>query len=562
MKPLVALRSIPLSPFIPWAQADERDLAVLKENIKKPTDNIPGAALIKETEAPPAESRVSIINEDNSTQIHVDIHDDNAEAGLLSQQERDIKENIEKNIERRDLPEVGESFPEGSEHEPEEVKPKRETLKTELESSLISKPPFSVYKLFRAKRAGLDGRTSKIEVGEFKGQFRVIDKANPNNNNNNNQEVLDLKKLFKPTDYVVRVYILEGYQLVPNDADGSNNPYIRISNGATKIKDVENKKANTSRPQIFKCYELNCTFPVQTVLDVAVWDWDKLSSDDLIGSTRIDLENRFFSSEWQKFEFKPIEFRTLWNPSSTNPQGQVKLWVDILTPDQAKNNPPEPIAPPTPLEYELRVIIWDTKEVIFKDAKMSDIFVTCYPEGQKPQITDTHWRSEDGTGSFNWRMKFPLILPTNIPKFKMQIWDKDLLNPNDAICEANLNLRSFYKKAHNNKSDREILAQQWLIMTHPAAQGPQGKILVSFELLSAEEARRRPAGFGRSEPNQNPHLPEPVRPESSFNPLNPFKSFKFFGGVFWKKIRYKLLAACICCLILLILIIFIYFYIF
>ncbi len=71
-----------------------------------------------------------------------------------------------------------------------------------------------------------------------------------------------------------------------------------------------------------------------------------------------------------------------------------------------------------------------------------------------------------------YRMKFPMILPTSVPKFKIQIWDKDLLNPNDAICEANLNLRTFYKKAHHNKSDREILAQQWLTMTHPAAQGP------------------------------------------------------------------------------------------
>jgi hypothetical protein len=47
--------------------------------------------------------------------------------------------------------------------------------------------------------------------------------------------------------------------------------------------------------------------------------------------------------------------------------------------------------------------VWETKEVAFKDAKMSDIFVACYPEGSKPQLTDTHWRSEDGKGSFNWR---------------------------------------------------------------------------------------------------------------------------------------------------------------
>lgn len=62
---------------------------------------------------------------------------------------------------------------------------------------------------------------------------------------------------------------------------------------------------------------------------------------------------------------------------------------------------------------------------------MSDIFVVAYPEGQKPQSTDTHWRSENGLGSFNWRMKFPITIPNPKPRFKIQIWDQDVLNPND-----------------------------------------------------------------------------------------------------------------------------------
>ena len=35
--------------------------------------------------------------------------------------------------------------------------------------------------------------------------------------------------------------------------------------------------------------------PQDSILSVSVFDWDLLGSDDLIGETKIDLENRFFS---------------------------------------------------------------------------------------------------------------------------------------------------------------------------------------------------------------------------------------------------------------------------
>ena len=46
-------------------------------------------------------------------------------------------------------------------------------------------------------------------------------------------------------------------------------------------------------------------------------DYDDLFGDDMIGVTNIDLEDRFFSPEWQSIEDKPIELRSLYHPTSS-----------------------------------------------------------------------------------------------------------------------------------------------------------------------------------------------------------------------------------------------------
>ncbi len=49
--------------------------------------------------------------------------------------------------------------------------------------------------------------------------------------------------------------------------------------------------------------------PSRFNLEVGVMDWDRLGADDLVGMSKIDLENRFFSNEWKSMKFKPIEYR-------------------------------------------------------------------------------------------------------------------------------------------------------------------------------------------------------------------------------------------------------------
>lgn len=45
----------------------------------------------------------------------------------------------------------------------------------------------------------------------------------------------------------------------------------------------------------FRCFEIEATFPQDSLLTVQIFDWDLVGSDDMVGETRIDLENRFYS---------------------------------------------------------------------------------------------------------------------------------------------------------------------------------------------------------------------------------------------------------------------------
>jgi len=192
------------------------------------------------------------------------------------------------------------------------------------------------------------------------------------------------------------------------------------------------------------------------------------------------------------------------------------------------------------------------------EGKSSDIFITAYPEGQDPQPTETHWKCTNGNGVFNWRLKYPMVLPSPaLPTFKVQVWDRNVVHADAVICEANINLRSLYQRAIKKGSDREFIGKQWVALKHPKAPGIQGEVQISFELLTKSESVKSPAGFGREDPNMNPNLPEPKRPETSFAPWNVAKQteqvVKATKG-WWQGFRIKLIAAVICLVIVIVLI--------
>ncbi len=86
-------------------------------------------------------------------------------------------------------------------------------------------------------------------------------------------------------------------------------------------------------------FEFEAVFPGCPPLKINVMDHDELFGDDSVGTTQIDLEDRYFSPDWNSIEDKPIELRSLYHPTSKLSQGTICLWVEI---HQLNTDPNQP----------------------------------------------------------------------------------------------------------------------------------------------------------------------------------------------------------------------------
>jgi hypothetical protein len=116
-----------------------------------------------------------------------------------------------------------------------------------------------------------------------------------------------------------------------------------------------------------------------------VWDYDSFTGDDHIGSTMIDLEDRWFSQAWQSHprEKRPLEWRELWSPASMFPQGRLSVLVELLPAAEASLVPPWPVERPVRQPWEVRVVVWRTRNVPASDlGGFTDMYLRCFFTGQ------------------------------------------------------------------------------------------------------------------------------------------------------------------------------------
>jgi hypothetical protein len=144
--------------------------------------------------------------------------------------------------------------------------------------------------------------------------------------------IFDHQLMSKMNDTVtanVRVYVLNGFNMAKRDIFSKSDPYLKLRCGKKTVDERDNYQLDCDMPDFYQHFDFTVDLPGAPVLEMEVWDYDGFFGDEIIGKTKIDLDDRFYSLSWQSLRTKPIEYRDLFHYQSTVSQGVVKMWIEI-----------------------------------------------------------------------------------------------------------------------------------------------------------------------------------------------------------------------------------------
>ncbi|XP_058488607.1 fer-1-like protein 4 [Solea solea] len=153
-----------------------------------------------------------------------------------------------------------------------------------------------IFPLYKGKASGEDEDEDEGErmMGKYKGSFLVYP-IDAEDGENTHCQITDGIPKNSPIKVLVRVYIVKANSLAPTDPNGKADPYLVLKVGQQCLDTKDRYIPKQLNPVFGEVFEFNVSFPLETELAIMVMDHDLVGSDDVIGETRVDLENRFYS---------------------------------------------------------------------------------------------------------------------------------------------------------------------------------------------------------------------------------------------------------------------------
>ncbi|XP_054473008.1 fer-1-like protein 4 [Anoplopoma fimbria] len=131
-------------------------------------------------------------------------------------------------------------------------------------------------------------------MGKYKGSFLVYP-IDPGDEDDPTFQITNGIPKNTAIKVLVRVYVIKATTLAPTDPNGKADPYLVVRAGKQSLDTVDRYIPKQLNPTFGEVFEFTLSFPLETELVITVMDHDIIGADDMIGETRVDLENRFYS---------------------------------------------------------------------------------------------------------------------------------------------------------------------------------------------------------------------------------------------------------------------------
>uniref|UniRef100_A0A0G4IDD3 C2 domain-containing protein n=1 Tax=Chromera velia CCMP2878 TaxID=1169474 RepID=A0A0G4IDD3_9ALVE len=345
-------------------------------------------------------------------------------------------------------------------------------------------------------------------------------------------------KVGVPSRLRLRLYAIKGHAV-----QCLGHPELVVAVGQTSLPKERYGKTE-SEPEFRKVLQTDIQLPRDWKLSMQIHDRTDTGSS-LLGTSWLDLEDRWHSKKWGQFKEKgivPKEYRNLLainplsksfkrdansslacreNASDGRSAGVLECWVEMIEVGMISNkaNRLKDISAPEALKMELRLVVWSTLNVKRVDGGKVDIMVEATlncpsfqekdPRRKVTQSTDTHRASTTGDGEFNWRMVWPNIgMPLEACTLTIGVRDVNVLSTS-RIGEVTLNLVRYFDHVEKNLEPLNVNSELKLRAApgveeeeegdahlHSGGEGDAdggvGSVVVSLQVLRQGDADQNP----------------------------------------------------------------------